>query len=261
MFLPFKINEEEIRYLVEEYRLPRSFSYQYRDVKSLIRDSAYNFLDDGSRLEENWFPTKEMECNVFISHSHKDITLVKRFASWLNEKLGLACFIDSLYWENADDLLDFLCWQYYRFRNRHYACELRDELASHVHAMLSMALMKMMDQTECVIFVESNNAVTNNGMNKQTYSPWLYEETNFANMLRTNIPERMKSRVVDSTRSFSLEFLRENYMQLLYDVSFERFGNLYSEQLRSIYGRELHGEDAMDAIYRSHEAFRRYVRD
>ncbi len=245
--------------------MPESFSEQYMDTRSIICDSlkerAYKYVDNGSWLEKNWFPTKEKKFDVFISHSHKDIELVQSFASWLNEKLGLTCFIDALCWENADDLLDFLyrCCPYYIFLRRRYACELREELTSHVHAMLSVALMKMMDQTECVIFVKSDNSLTR--WESQTMSPWLYEETNFANLLRTNVPERLKRRVADSTRSFGLELLRENYVRLLYDVNFERFGNLYLEQLRTIYGQELHGEDALDAIYRSHEAFRKYVRD
>ncbi len=242
--------------------MPESFSKQYEVIQYRIWNSlkkrAFESWNNGTRMEEDWFPTKK-RFDVFISHSHKDITLVKRFASWLNEELGLTCFIDSLYWENADDLLDFLFCHYHRFSNRYYACGFRDKLSSHVHAMLSMALMKMMDKTECVIFIKSDNALTR--WENQTMSPWLYEEINFANMLRTNVPERLKRRVADSTRSFGFGLIVEHPVQIRYDVNFERFGNLYSNQLHTIHERKLRGKVALNAIYRLHKPSGNEVRD
>ena len=42
-----------------------------------------------------WFPISEYD--VFISHSHKDIEIVKNLYSFLRE-LGLRPFVDSIAW-------------------------------------------------------------------------------------------------------------------------------------------------------------------
>ena len=60
---------------------------------------------DGTKLQENWFP--QFECDIFLSHSHKDETTAIALAGILNS-IGLSCFIDSTIWGYSDDLLKII---------------------------------------------------------------------------------------------------------------------------------------------------------
>ena len=52
-------------------------------VQYIIGDSG---VIDGTKLQEDWFPT--VNCDIFISHSHKDEDLAITLAGWLYETFG-----------------------------------------------------------------------------------------------------------------------------------------------------------------------------
>lgn len=65
-----------------------------------------------------------------------------------------------MYWGYANDLIDDLNEEYSKVINPRtkevtYDYKTGNYLSSNVHAMLSMALMKMMDCCECLIFIDS----------------------------------------------------------------------------------------------------------
>lgn len=197
MFLPYKIKSQVIKSLTNQYLLNHDFLKQYDDLRDVVRTSVdieqiKQDLIQGSRLQEQWFPVNhlEMQFDVFISHSHADVDDgVKKLASWMWEKLGLRCFIDSLFWQYADDLLKMMDdWYAKKSDGRHYDYKIRNYTTSHVHAMLSMALMNMMAKTECVLFVDSDNSIKYQRNQPQTPSPWIYEEINFAQNLEIMVP-------------------------------------------------------------------------
>ncbi len=59
---------------------------------------------NGAALKEHWFSISKKD--IFISHSHNDISKVKAFAGWLHECFGLEAFIDSCSWGYCDNLLN-----------------------------------------------------------------------------------------------------------------------------------------------------------
>lgn len=63
-----------------------------------------DFVLDGNKLRDICFPKGKP--HVFISHSHKDIELVKFIAVILDKALGLHCFVDSSVWMNFEILLN-----------------------------------------------------------------------------------------------------------------------------------------------------------
>ncbi len=65
-------------------------------------------------------------------------------------------------------------------------------VAANVHIMLSVALMKMIDACECLLFVDSDNSLKYAKGQVATPSPWIYEEMGFSQMLRVNLPDRYK---------------------------------------------------------------------
>ena len=155
MFLPYKIKDTEIKSLVCGELLDKNYCSTYNLLEQKIKSSidSVNIEDtivNGTQLQEEWFPVEfpDMKFDVFISHSHADVSKsVLPLASWLYKHLGLRCFIDSLYWQYADDLLKKFD-EYYAYNSQlnTYDYQIRNYTTSHVHIMLSMALMKMMDK-------------------------------------------------------------------------------------------------------------------
>jgi len=182
--------------------------------------SAYISSDgriNGTELRENWFSIEESD--VFISHSHKDINKVKAFAGWLYEEFGLTSFIDSCAWGYCDKLLNIIDKRYcYNKDKRTYDYDLRNYTTSHVHMMLSTALVETMNRSECVIFFNTPNSICmsdelsyiRNKEVSKTTSPWiLYELTMISRLNRTK-PDRKKSVLehmsFDSRESLNIEY-------------------------------------------------------
>lgn len=65
---------------------------------------------DGSAIQDFWFP--QIEADIFISHSHKDIDTAKALSGWLSEKFGLKTFIDACIWRHSNELLAKIDHQY-----------------------------------------------------------------------------------------------------------------------------------------------------
>jgi hypothetical protein len=61
-----------------------------RSLKEFIYDNGHI---DGTSMKNNWFQIEDVD--VFISHSHQDITEVKAFTGWLYDEFKLTAFIDS----------------------------------------------------------------------------------------------------------------------------------------------------------------------
>lgn len=146
---------------------------------------------DGSKLANDWFP--EIECDVFLSHSHKDREQVVGFAGWLKKRFGLTAFIDSSIWGNSEQLLKKIDDEYcYNETSHMYDYNLRNYSTSHVHMMLSMALLKMVDKAEALVFVNTPNSISpiSETINQTTKSPWIYSELVYSNLIRRNNPKR-----------------------------------------------------------------------
>jgi len=198
MFLPYKITSTQISELTKGHLLNRTFLNQYDSLKGILYSNLdINIIKErliqGTRLQEQWFPTDPelMKFDVFISHSHKDDdNHIKPLASWLWQHLGLKSFIDSQFWQYADDLLKRMDDWYAKKNSGNYDYGVRNYTTSHVHAMLSMALMRMMSNTECVLFVDSDNSIKYDKGQAKTPSPWIYEEICYANNLEIKIPQR-----------------------------------------------------------------------
>ncbi len=206
------------------------YSNNQKEVKKILSDYiSRDGVIDGTKLINNCFP--ELNKDVFISHSHKDLDMVKAFAGWLKSVFGLNAFIDSCSWGYCDNLLREIDDQYclnddkktYNYTKRNYS-------TSHVHLMLSTALTKMMDQTECVIFFNTPNSIVMANEiekiknNEKTESPWIYHELLMTSFLKPQTPERF------IRESFSL---RDSKLHISYDVA------PYLNKLTSLSGSDL----------------------
>jgi hypothetical protein len=159
----------------------------YEDRNKQIRTALDTFLSpsgsvNASALQESWFP--QMEVDIFLSHSHKDKKLAITLAGLLN-KFGLSVFVDSCIWGNADDLLRQIDNKFcYQMDSDTYSYQKRNISTSHVHMMLSVALAKMIDRSECLFFLNTPNSINSDDIMSKTASSWLYAEISMAGLVR-----------------------------------------------------------------------------
>lgn len=257
MFLPYKIKDSEIKSLLGTRPIDRRYYDKYffleKEVVESISAANVEDIINGTKLQEEWFPVDfpNMEFDIFISHSHSDVNKsVLPLASWFYEHFGLRCFIDSLYWQYADDLLKKFDNYYALNPDRNtYNYKIRNYTTSHVHIMLSMALMKMMDKTECVLFVDSDNSIRYQKGDTTTPSPWIYEEICFVNYLQRCIPNRLSQSLSSGGKLNERHFSEQEMSKIRYSVDLTKFKELKSSLLQRVKNTGYKEKDALDMIY------------
>mgnify|MGYP004657830869 CR=1 FL=1 len=193
----------------------------YSAHKQKIKASLDKYLSiDGelkaSEIEKDWFPS--FKADVFLSHSHKDEKDVITLAGLLND-MGLTAFIDSCVWGYADDLLRQIDNEYCVSKMHSdgsvdtYNYQRRNQSTAHVHMMLNGALMKMMDNTECLIVLNTPNSLkAKDILNGTTNSGWIYSELLMSKFLRKNCPIR-------KSVNFAInESIRHDGLSIAYDA-------------------------------------------
>ncbi len=119
----------------------------------------------------NPFKPQLKTAQVFLSHSHADINKALEVKDYLEEYLDAECvFIDSLFWDYKDDVLNKLA---------KYDDISRIEDAFTL--ILRESLQDMIEKCPYFVFLQSKNSVSNQGLSQITYSAWIYEELKIAN--------------------------------------------------------------------------------
>lgn len=171
---------------------------------------------DASAIQEDLFP--QWDFDVFISHSHDDEILAKALAWWLQKNFNLKVFVDSAVWGYFSTLL----------KGIRCNTTLLDTV-SHAHMMLTMALMTMIDRTECLFFLNTPKSINlDEKFNMGIYSPWLYTEIGISRMIKKKDPERYKS--------FSRENLQEKKLlksSMWYQTDISHLTTLDADDLNS----------------------------
>ncbi len=178
------------------------FKNLYYKDKDSIRERLDKYVCDkgyinATLLEESWFP--KIEADVFISHSHIDESLAIKLGEWLWKNFKIKAFIDSCVWGHADELMYNLNEKFgdKRIVNGETVYDYRkgNRNSSHVHMMLSSALTKMIDSSECLIFLNTPHSLMyNDYLNSNcTQSPWIYSELLMSNLVQKIKPERLKN--------------------------------------------------------------------
>ena len=145
---------------------------------------------DGKGISNIFFPTNfRSNFKVFISHSGKDKEIVKEFTNIINDKYKIPCFVDWMVWDNIKTLQEIIDKEFCVSRRDcngnilTFDYESRNYSTAHTHAMLSMALLDMIDQCDICLFIKSENSTlpkADFGM-VTTLSPWIYEEISYMN--------------------------------------------------------------------------------
>ena len=225
----------------------------YSAHKRKIEESLDKYLSsDGelmaSEIEKDWFPF--IKADVFLSHSHKDRKDVIVLAGLL-KNMGLTPFIDSCVWGYADDLLKQIDNEYCVSKRKYdgsvdtYDYQRRNQSTAHVHMMLNGALMKMMDNIECLIFLDTPNSLkTKDILNNTTNSGWIYSELLMSKLLRKNYPIRKNT-------DFEIhESLKHDGLSVVYDVDITHLINISINDIINATGNgEYSGLKVLDRLY------------
>lgn len=149
-----------------------------KKIDELIKNapcSNDNIVLNHNEIKEAFFsPFKPQLKNaqVFLSHSHADKNEALKVKDYLEEYLDAECvFIDSLFWDYKDDVLNELA---------EYDDISRIEDAFTL--ILRESLQDMIEKCPYFVFLQSKNSVSlNQGLSQITYSAWIYEELKIAN--------------------------------------------------------------------------------
>lgn len=262
MFVPFKTTRREIQNLLAHNTAasPIDVAGRTSDVYTELSKIIFgrNGVVDGTALQDFWFPTQEKEYDVFISHSHNDLGYAVNLASWLERRCGLRCFVDHFVWKSADDLLkridDVYTWEPER---NVYDYDKRNFSTSHVHTMLSMAILDIIDCSECCIFIESDQSISLEGIKTKTLSPWIYEELTYMKKGRITIPERyqhLSGQVRMYAEGARMEMINESReLKVSYDVNLKDFNGIDANDFQSLQGLGIRG---LDMLYRKKRVLR-----
>lgn len=251
MFASFKMELPNFSpdYLEKLYSIGKK---QYDSQKKSIQQSLDAYLAPNgsltaSEIEGDWFPT--IKADVFLSHSHKDEKTAIAFAGYLS-KFGIKSFIDSCVWGYANDLIkqidDEYCVQSTKSSGGHtYDYDKRNYSTAHVHMILNGALLKMIDNTECLIFLDTPNSIEIKDLsNGTTNSCWVYSELLMSSYIKRKTPIRQDY-------NFSLnESFEHKELSFEYNVNINHLIKLsFSDILNAVNQIKGTNQSLLDCLY------------
>ncbi len=166
-------------------------AHQVNEVPAKIAEKIYNLIKDAkhpnddiilnhNKIKEAFFsPFKPQLKNaqVFLSHSHADKNKALKVKNYLESKTNHRVFIDSLFWDYKDDVLNEL----EKYDNT-------SKIEDAFTLILRESLQDMIEKCPYFVFLQSNNSVSNQGLSCITYSAWIYEELKIAHSISESRP-------------------------------------------------------------------------
>lgn len=207
---------------------------------------------DGDRLEKELF--KEINADVFISHSHADEKLAIAISGWLKKEMELTAFVDSCVWDYVDETLCELNNRYNVIRtetngSKVYNHNKANYFASHLYLMLNAALNNMLDKTECLLFINTKNSVIpldKTNVSGQTFSPWIYSEIVMANTMQQIEPQRYN--VLKHSYKYAAEMNEQ--ISITHKLNLSEFKSIDFDILYKWQKSKTQTEHAMDTLYK-----------
>jgi len=208
-------------------------------------------------IMEDWFPI--INSHVFLSHSHNDFNLALTIAGALKEKFNIDTFIDSTIWGNSNELLKKIDDKYcYNENSSTYIYENRNYSTTHVHLMLMSALTNMINQSECLFFLNTPKSTSiSEEIKNTTNSPWIFAELNTSKVINKITPERLllfKRTYSDSlTKAETLNESENKKFEISYELELSHLETISENSFDDWLGNNylMHPEKALDDLYRS----------
>ncbi|WP_120841991.1 toll/interleukin-1 receptor domain-containing protein [Helicobacter pylori] len=152
-------------------------------IDKLIKNAPYsndNIVLNHNEIKEAFFsPFKPQLKNaqVFLSHSHADKNEALKVKGYLESETNRRVFIDSLFWDYKDDVLNKLA-------EYDYISRIKDAFT----LILRESLEDMIKKCPYFVFLQSDNSASDQGLSQITYSAWIYEELKIAHSISESRP-------------------------------------------------------------------------
>jgi hypothetical protein len=265
MYLGFQLEEykplERVsKKEVDEYKA-RARNLNIHDLAEFVvtRLRGYDVLD-AKGLADILFPAKQ--AHIFLSHSHRDEDNAIKFAIAM-EKRNVKVFIDSCVWGSVDNILDAVNEKYSDSEvvddQKYFSHRKCDLAAAAVHMLLTTELNKMIDETECFVFLNTKQSVQIRERGQEigrmlTLSPWIYSELSFSARVRA---KKLSRKRLPRPRRFSVRedcmqnvFFLESSAVFGFDVNTEHLPTITGDELRAHFMRSSYrGSDYLDSLY------------
>ncbi len=158
----------------------------YKLIKGAKHPNDDIILNHNEIKEAFFSPFKPQLKNaqVFLSHSYADKNKVLKVKNYLESETNQRVFIDSLFWDYKDDVLNELA-EY----------DDTSKITDAFTLILRESLQDMIEKCPYFVFLESKNSVSfNQDLSRITYSAWIYEELKIAHSLIAD-SARQESRI------------------------------------------------------------------
>ena len=251
MHRAFNVKLDSNQYLnyvnTKQYENDKSISLQ--KLRKII--NSYNIIR-AHEIKKLLLPSKHY--NIFISHSHKDLELAKGLSNYLQLFFGVSCFIDSLYWGNIDELQEELNRMHLHedkaTGKEYYDHQSTMEVAKHANMILASALTEMIDNCECVFFLNTDNSVISGSeaINKnKTYSPWIYHEVFTTSIIHRKETGRRAALEEQQIRDNAIKPLP----QFIYNLDLTGMTNLNDDDILNWWGKvNSNNAHPLDVLYK-----------
>lgn len=224
----------------------------------ILQDGAL----DGGKLKEDFFPLYDFD--IFISHSHKDISDVTALVGLLH-RYGIRAFVDSYVWNSVYDLQSKLnkrhsLWkkvngcincELYGLCNEEqctmYSHEEANSVAAHVYAMLSIALFEVMTKSPYMMFISTPKSLDRRNVTERTDSSWIFQELSFAKSLLWTREEALREALSMDSMKKSIESSAQRFSRIEHDVDTSCLTDVTGEDLKKWY-RSLNGKKGIAAL-------------
>ncbi|MFP6285430.1 TIR domain protein [Helicobacter pylori] len=220
----FKVNldnSENQSILKSSTRCSNNQAHQVDEAAEKIHELIQNakHSNDGIVLNHNEikeaffspFKPQLKNAQVFLSHSHADKNKALKVKNYLEEDLDAECvFIDSLFWDYKDDVLNKLA---------EYDDISRIEDAFTL--ILRESLEYMIKKCPYFVFLQSKNSVSlNQDLLGITYSAWIYEELKIAHSISS------ESRLTIMMESFQVSHNISPFLEHLETITLRKLSHI-----------------------------------
>lgn len=131
--------------------------------------------------------------------------------------------------------------------NDNYNYNKRNFSTSHVHTLLSMAMLNAIKRYECFLFIESNNSLTlKDGIKDHSLSPWIYQEIEFANSLPKILPNRLQSESIEKAFAITESLAAGGVLKIQHALKMGAFHLLDVNDLNMMQDRK--GTNGLDSL-------------
>ncbi|GAA7671085.1 toll/interleukin-1 receptor domain-containing protein [Helicobacter pylori] len=201
----------------------RPFNNQAHQVDEVVK-KIYELIEDAkhsnddiilnhSEIKEAFFsPFKPQlkDAQVFLSHSHADKNKALKVKDYLESETNHRVFIDSLFWDYKDDVLNKLA-EY----------DDTSKIEDAFTLILRESLEDMIKKCPYFVFLQSKNSVSlNQDLLGITYSAWIYEELKIAHSING------KSRLTIAMESFQVSHNISPFLEHLETITLSKLSRI-----------------------------------